>query len=101
MLPHAGHELSGETTLTDTHMDIQVKAGNTTLIPDFQPTERPKRRFVETLLWLFHYFGMCCAVVGDFATYFAGSQDVMLLTHRHHSAKTKVSIGTCVLYRII
>jgi hypothetical protein len=25
----------------------------------------------------------------------------MLLTHRHHSAKTKVSIGTCVLYRII
>jgi len=81
MLPSAGLELSVETTLTDTHMDIQAKAGNATLIPEFQPTEWPERHFIESLLWLFHYFGMCCAVVGDIATYIAGSQDVMLLTH--------------------
>jgi len=62
-------------------MDIQAKAGNATLIPEFQPTKRPERRFVESLPSLFHYFGMCCAVVGDFGTYIAGSQNVTLLTH--------------------
>jgi hypothetical protein len=81
MLPSAGLELSGETTVTDTHKCIQAKAGNTTLIHEFQPTRRPARLFVESLPWLFHYFGMCYAVVGDFATYMVGSQDVRLLTH--------------------
>jgi hypothetical protein len=78
MLPHAGLELPGEITLTGTH---NAKAGNATLIPEFQPTEQPKRHFVESLPWLFHYFSMCCVVVGDFATYTAGSQDVTSLTH--------------------
>jgi hypothetical protein len=81
MSPRAGLELPGEIPLTDTHNGIQAKAGNVTLIPEFQPTEQPKRHFVESLPWLFHYFGMCSAVVGDFATYTAGSQDVTSLTH--------------------
>jgi hypothetical protein len=81
MSPCASLELSGETTVTDTHKGIQDKAGNTTLIHEFQPTERPVRLFVESLPWLFHYFGICSVVVGDFATYMAGSQDVRLLTH--------------------
>jgi hypothetical protein len=81
MSPRAGLELSGDTTLTDTHNVIQAKAGKATLIPEFQPTEWPKRRFIESLPWLFHYFGLCCAVVSDFATYVAGSQDVTLFTH--------------------
>lgn len=101
MSPRAGLELSGETTMIDTHKGIQAKAGNATLIHEFQPTKWPKRLFVESLPWLFHYFGMCCAVVGDFVTYMAGSQDVRLLTHWCHSAKTEVRVGTCVLYRII
>ena len=101
MSPHASLELSGEIRLTDTHKGIQAKAGNATLIPEFQPTERPERYFLESLPWLFHYLGMYCVVVGDFATYMAGSQDVTLLTHWRHSAKTEVRVGTRVLYRII
>jgi hypothetical protein len=80
MLPHAGLEFCGETTLTDTHKGIQAKAGNATLIPEFQPTERPRRHFIEALLWLFYYFGMCCVVVCDSATYMSGSQEVTLYT---------------------
>jgi hypothetical protein len=41
MLPRASLELSGETMFTDTHKGIQAKAGNATLIPEFQPTEQP------------------------------------------------------------
>jgi hypothetical protein len=67
--------------LTDTHKGIQAKAGNTTLIPELQPTEQPRRHLIEALLWLFHYCGLCCAVVGDFATYMSGGQEVKLRTH--------------------
>jgi hypothetical protein len=67
--------------LIDTHEGIQAKAGNAMLIPEFQSTKQPKKHFVEALLWLFHYFGMCCAAVGDFATYMSGSQEVTLRTH--------------------
>jgi len=81
MSPHASLELSGETTVTDTHKGIQAKAGNATLIREFQRTKWPERLFIESSPRLFHYFGMCCAVVGDFVTYMAGSQDVRLLTH--------------------
>ena len=71
---------SGECRLTDIHDSVQAEAGNATWTPEFHPVERPERRVLESLLWVFHLCGMCCAIVGDFATYmadkFASSSDV-------------------------
>jgi len=60
---------SRECRLTDIHNPIQAKSGNTKWTPEFLPVMEPEWCFMESLLWVFYFSGMCCAIVGDFVTY--------------------------------
>jgi hypothetical protein len=69
----AGRPFTGTSKITDIHDAICAEAGNSTWVSEFVPAaDRPHRRFLEELLWIFHCAGMCCAVAGAYAIYMAG-----------------------------
>jgi hypothetical protein len=72
----------GRSRLADIHNAISAEAGSATLVPEFIRATRPDKAFMEALLWVFHAVGICCAVVGEYASYmsrvFATSDDVYI-----------------------
>jgi hypothetical protein len=64
---------AGTNKITDIHGAFCAEACNATWASEFIPApDRPHMRFLLALLWVFHSAGMCCAVVGENATYMAG-----------------------------
>jgi hypothetical protein len=72
----------GRSRLADIHNAISAEAGSATWVPEFIRATRPDKAFMEALLCVFHAVGICCAVVGKYASYmsgvFATSDDVYI-----------------------
>ena len=81
-----------ECRLIDIPNLVQAKSSNTTWTPEFLPVKQPDWCFMESLLWVFHISGMCCAIVGGFVTHmvgkFAHSLDINVC--RFHSSEKHV-----------
>jgi hypothetical protein len=112
MMLVSGKRFSGDSRLADIHNAVSAKAGLATWFSEFTPATRPDKEFMEALLWVFHAVGICCAVVGEYASYmsgvFATSDDVdiyvayplerkndaaaLLLRERHATDPTKFSL---------
>jgi hypothetical protein len=54
-----GRAFSGEFRLAEIHNSVGAAS-----VSEFLPVDRTDRRFIEALLWIFHFCGLCCAVVG-------------------------------------
>ena len=63
---------SKECRLIDTHNSIQPVPSNTMCTTKFLPVKQPEWFFIESLLCVFHFSGMCCVIVGDFVTHMVG-----------------------------
>jgi len=74
------------------HDTLQAVAGNATWISEFLPiAEGSSKHTTEVLLWLFHRLGLCCAIVGGFATYLGGKlashPNLLTIYTAYHSQK--------------
>lgn len=85
---------SRECRLIDIHNPVQAKSSNTTWTPEFLPVKQPEWCFMESLLWVFYFSDMCCAIVVDFVTYMVGKFAHSLDIHvcRFHSSEKHVSV---------
>ena len=64
---------SGDTVLTDSHDDVQKRAGTGIWFNEFEPkVSRPKKLLAEAFLCMMHCLGICGAIVGHYAMYVAG-----------------------------
>jgi hypothetical protein len=68
----SGRRFLGDSRLVDIHDAASTEVGSARWIPELIPASRPDKRFMEALLWVFHYAGICCAVVSEFASYMSG-----------------------------
>jgi hypothetical protein len=58
--------------LADIHNAVSAEAGSATWVPEFIRATRPDKAFMEALLSVFHAVGICCAVIGKYASYMSG-----------------------------
>jgi len=63
-------KFGGSTSFTDSHETVQNLLGNETWFNQFE--SRGEDRIADVILWLCHTMGLCCNVVGEYATYRAG-----------------------------
>jgi hypothetical protein len=59
----------GATTSTDTHDAVKRTAGYATWFSEFSPTVQCPKKHYRLFVKVFHLMGLCCAIVGRFATY--------------------------------
>jgi hypothetical protein len=68
----SGRRFSGDSTLAYIHNAVNAEDGSAVWIPEFIPSTRRDKIFMEALLWAFHVAGICCKGVGEYASYMSG-----------------------------
>jgi len=81
----AWQNFEGSTSFTDIHDTIQGLAGNVTWFNEYEP--RGEDRIAEVMLWLCHWMGLCCTIVGEYVMYRGGKLESRPNSLAHNIAR--------------